>query len=67
MLGDGHVRFGGRAEETDQSKHRYRASARPYVLDGVARFSDGAGHAVFLRLDRLDEIEHGRLAYSPPD
>ena len=36
-------------------------------LDGVARFSDSTGHAVFLRLDRLTEIEHGRLAYTPPD
>jgi hypothetical protein len=36
-------------------------------LDGVARFSDGTGTAIFLRLDRLDEIEHGRLAYTPPD
>jgi hypothetical protein len=35
-------------------------------LDGVARFSDGHGKAVFLRLDRLAEIEPGRLAYTPP-
>jgi integrase len=28
MRGNPHVRFGGRAEETDQSKHRHRASAR---------------------------------------
>jgi hypothetical protein len=35
-------------------------------IDGVARFSDGRGTAVFLRLDRLTEIEPGRLAYTPP-
>ena len=29
MLGDGHVRCGGRAEETDRAKPRHRASARP--------------------------------------
>lgn len=29
MLGDGHVRFGGRAEETDQPKGWHRASVRP--------------------------------------
>jgi hypothetical protein len=31
MLGDGHVRFGGRAEETDQPQGWHRASARPYA------------------------------------
>jgi transposase len=30
MPGNGHVRFGGRAEETDRWKRRYRASVRPY-------------------------------------
>lgn len=29
MLGDGHVRFGGRAGETDQPKGWHRAPARP--------------------------------------
>jgi len=29
MRGDAHVRFGGRAEETDRSKDRHRASVRP--------------------------------------
>jgi hypothetical protein len=29
MLGNGHVRFGGRTEETDQPKDRHRASVRP--------------------------------------
>jgi len=28
MRGNPHVRFGGRAEETDQPKDRHRASAR---------------------------------------
>jgi RNA-directed DNA polymerase len=32
MLGDGHVRFGGRPGETGQRKRRHRASGRPYVL-----------------------------------
>jgi transposase InsO family protein len=31
MLGNGHVRFGGRAAETDQSKDRHRAAARPHT------------------------------------
>ena len=30
MPGNGHVRFGGRAEETDRWKRRHRASVRPY-------------------------------------
>ena len=29
MLGNGHVRFGGRPEETDRSQDRHRASGRP--------------------------------------
>ena len=29
MLRNGHVRFGGRGEETDQSRDRHRASPRP--------------------------------------
>lgn len=29
MLGDGHVRFGGRAGETDQPKDWHRAPVRP--------------------------------------
>lgn len=31
MPGNGHVRFGGRIEETDRWKHRHRASVRPYT------------------------------------
>jgi hypothetical protein len=31
MPGNGHVRFGGRAEETDWWKRQHRASVRPYV------------------------------------
>jgi hypothetical protein len=31
MLGNGHVRFGRRAAETDQSKDRHRATARPHT------------------------------------
>ncbi|MCA1707259.1 MAG: DDE-type integrase/transposase/recombinase [Actinobacteria bacterium] len=32
MRGDTHVRFGGRAEETDREKSRHRASVRPLLL-----------------------------------
>jgi transposase len=32
MLGDGHVRFGGRPAETERSKGRHRAAGRPYNL-----------------------------------
>jgi len=32
MPGNGHVRFGGRIEETDRWKRRHRASIRPYPL-----------------------------------
>ena len=31
MLGDGHVRFGGRAGETDRPRGRHRAPVRPYT------------------------------------
>jgi len=33
MLGNGHVRFGRRARETDRSKERHRALVRPHVMD----------------------------------
>ena len=40
MRGDVHVRFGGRAEETDRPKDRHRASARPYSkLLGPAKWT----------------------------
>ena len=32
MLGDGHVRFGGRSAETEQPKGHHRAAGRPYNL-----------------------------------
>ena len=32
MRGDAHVRFGGRAEETDRPKDRHRAPGRPHNL-----------------------------------
>jgi transposase len=46
MPGNGHVRFGGRIEETDRWKRRHRASVRPYTwrvfapreADGPARW-----------------------------
>ena len=37
MRGDAHVRFGGRAEETDRPKDRHRAPARPYVWRDQAK------------------------------
>ena len=41
MRGNAHVRFGGRAEETERSENRNRASVRPYLanrcLDQVRR------------------------------
>jgi hypothetical protein len=37
MRGDAHVRFGGRAEETDRGKPRHRASVRPYTYLPMAR------------------------------
>jgi uncharacterized membrane protein len=40
MLGNGHVRFGRRAAETDQSKDRHRAAARPHTkLHGPAKWT----------------------------
>ncbi len=38
MRGNAHVRFGGRAEETGQSKDRHRASVRPYFYVLERRF-----------------------------
>jgi hypothetical protein len=32
MLGDGHVRFGGRSAETERPKGRHRAAGRPHNL-----------------------------------
>ena len=32
MRGNAHVRFGGRAGETERSKDRHRASVRPYYV-----------------------------------
>jgi transposase len=32
MLGNGHVRFGGRSAETERPKGRHRAAGRPYNL-----------------------------------
>jgi len=40
MRGDMHVRFGGRAGETDREKSRHRASVRPYTkLLGPAKWT----------------------------
>ena len=43
MRGNSHVRFGGRAEETDPPKGRHRASARSNHLAGTLAASTGAG------------------------
>jgi hypothetical protein len=45
MRRESHVRFGGRAGETDRSKDQHRAPARPNTLVSVA-------HG-FLTLERL--------------
>jgi hypothetical protein len=37
MRGNAHVRFGGRAEETDRSRGRHRASVRPYTISWLSR------------------------------
>jgi transposase InsO family protein len=37
MRRESHVRFGGRAEETDMPKCRHRASARPYTYVWTVR------------------------------
>lgn len=42
MRGNPHVRFGGRAEETDPPKGRHRASARSNHLAGTLAASTGA-------------------------
>jgi len=41
MPGNGHVRFGGRIEETDRWKRRHRASVRPYAEAVSSQWSDG--------------------------
>jgi single-stranded DNA-binding protein len=38
MRGDAPVRFGGRAEESDEPKDRHRASARPIAWRGQAGY-----------------------------
>lgn len=43
MRGNSHVRFGGRAEETDPPKGRHRASARSNHLAGTLAAATGAG------------------------
>ena len=44
MPGNGHVRFGGRAEETDRWKRRYRASVRPYSWNVYAAVEGKDSH-----------------------
>ena len=43
MPGNGHVRFGGRIEETDRWKRRHRASVRPYTWRVFAPREDSEG------------------------
>ena len=72
MRGDVHVRFGGRAEETDRGKPRHRASVRPYtyvptyqgflflsvVMDAWSRRIIGWSMALHLRTELvLDALE----------
>ena len=44
MPGNGHVRFGGRAEETDRWKRRHRASVRPYLWQVYAAVEGKDSH-----------------------
>jgi hypothetical protein len=44
MPGNGHVRFGGRAEETDRWKRRHRASVRPYSWNVYAAVAGKDSH-----------------------
>jgi transposase len=44
MPGNGHVRFGGRAEETDRWKRRHRASVRPYSWNVYAAVQGKDSH-----------------------
>jgi putative transposase len=77
MLGNGHVRFGRRAAETDQSKDRHRAAARPhtyvrthagwtyvaFVLDVFSRMVVGWQVSTSLRTDlALDALDMGLWA-----
>src|SRR4051794_18119097 len=74
MLGDGHVRFGGRAGETDQAKPWHRAPARPttyvatwsgwvyvaFVMDVYSRRIVGWRCSTSLRTDlAADALEQG--------
>ena len=74
MLGNGHVRFGRRAAETDQSKDRHRAAARPhtyvkthagwvyaaFILDVFSRMVVGWQVSTSLRTNlALDALEMG--------
>ena len=43
MPGNGHVRFGGRIEETDWWKRQHRASVRPYTWRVFAPREDSQG------------------------
>ena len=73
MLGNGHVRFGRRAAETDQSKDRHRAAARPhtyvatwsgtvyvaFIFDVFSRMIVGWRAATTMTTDLvLDTLEH---------
>ena len=52
MLGNGHVRFGGRDEETDQPRRWHRASSRPNTgLMNLTGWPDGM--RVIIRKERL--------------
>ena len=42
MRGNSHVRFGGRAEETDRPKGRHRASVRPNHVGNTLASNTGA-------------------------
>lgn len=70
MRGNSHVRFGGRAEETDRLKSPHRASARPNHTCASLAIAAGAdikvlqrmmGHAsAALTLDRYGHLMPGQ-------
>jgi transposase-like protein len=57
VLSNGHAGFGRRAEETDQSKDRHRASSRPHRA-WCATFGQTYANGLRLRRPRLGDNWH---------
>jgi len=62
MRGDVHVRFGGRAGETDRGRPRHRASVRPYTY---VRTWSGFVYAAFV-IDAYSRMILGWQVSSSP-